>query len=196
MELRSVRFSSALLLLHAGRPGKVGPIWQADLTTAFEQVTGHAPDEGSYQLLQRLPGLGIQDASEGSRSFIDDALADAARAGDLTRYSLAPHLEKWLVETHVNLEPLDGLGIDVSVVQHDGFALTGAAVLSAAERCQREGGSDAVVYDLLRVATKLDPAVAGKSLSIAEVSMGTFAVGGDVDLLRRPSKTASSRLLT
>jgi hypothetical protein len=137
------------------RTDGIGPIYQHDLTVAFEQVTGYPPDEGSYVVLQRLPGLGVQDASEGSRFFIDRDLVDAARAGDLVRYVVKGGVDP-------NMEAIKGtavgqgaIGVGVSVVLADRDGVVPAQVNSAASRLQKKGASDSLVLDLVRLGIEL-----------------------------------------
>ena len=138
------------------RSDGTGPIYQKDLADAFEQICGYPPDEGSYQVLQRLPGLGVQDASEGTRFFIDTSLADAARAGDLTRYVIGGAAEDLALETIRGSAITQGrLGIGVGVVQAQRMNLVPAQVNAAAQRLQQHGASDALALDLIRVGVDL-----------------------------------------
>lgn len=78
-----------------------GPISESNLMNAFQDVCGYPPDDSAYILLQRLPGLGLYSQAESSREFVDDDLADAARCGDLLRFSANPYnfeigfLDRW-----------------------------------------------------------------------------------------------------
>lgn len=69
----------------------LGPLGFEDIFRAFQDVCGYPPDESASVLLQRLPGLGVRSAEDGSRAFIDASFADAARAGDLCRFVEDPH---------------------------------------------------------------------------------------------------------
>jgi hypothetical protein len=69
----------------------LGPLSREQVVTAFSGICGYQPDEKSMVLLQRLPGLGIDRADEGTRIFIDDAFADACRAGDVAEYVNNPY---------------------------------------------------------------------------------------------------------
>jgi len=64
----------------------LGPLSPEQLITAFSEVCGYQPDEKGMVLLQRLPGLGIERADEGTRGFVDVELADACRSGDVIAY--------------------------------------------------------------------------------------------------------------
>lgn len=64
----------------------LGPIDRRQMFDAFEEVCGYAPDDHGAVVLQRLPGLGPVDNQDGTRRFVDAALVDAARVGDIERY--------------------------------------------------------------------------------------------------------------
>jgi hypothetical protein len=69
----------------------LGPLFEVDFTKSFESIVGNVPDKGSFNIIQRLPGIGIDNQIEGSRKFIDIDLCDACRAGDLERFLLDPY---------------------------------------------------------------------------------------------------------
>jgi hypothetical protein len=54
-----------------GGTNGLGPLSPEQLVTAFSEVCGYQPDEKGMVLLQRLPGLGIERADEGTRTFVD-----------------------------------------------------------------------------------------------------------------------------
>ena len=70
--------------------GGLGSLSPDAIVRSFSDVCGYSPDERGMVLLQRLPGLGIDRAEEDSRTFIDQAFADACRAGDLVAYVANP----------------------------------------------------------------------------------------------------------
>ncbi|MEV7021387.1 NACHT domain-containing protein [Kitasatospora sp. NPDC093558] len=147
------------LATHARRSTEgLGPISKDELTSVFQSVCGYTPDEGSYQLLQRLPGLGAMDSVDGSRRFVDESLADAARAGDLVTCLLDPNTANPLMEMTGTVACLDEVGIDVAAVrlEEESGASSGRAY-SSASVLQRRGVSDAVIADIIRVAGRLWP---------------------------------------
>lgn len=77
-------------LTRASQTG-LGPISRDQVVTAFSEICGYSPDEKGMLLLQRLPGLGIERADEGTRSFIDIDLADACRSGDVYAFITDPY---------------------------------------------------------------------------------------------------------
>jgi len=61
------------------------------IQNTFRDIAGFPPDEAAQQFILRLPGLGPSSAEDSSREFVDGQLADAARAGDVTRYVQHPY---------------------------------------------------------------------------------------------------------
>jgi len=68
----------------------LGPLSREDVMAAFAEICGYQPDEKGVVLLQRLPGLGIDRAEEGTRVFLDEDLADTCRAGDVSSFMADP----------------------------------------------------------------------------------------------------------
>lgn len=156
----------------------LGPISQGELTSVFQSVCGYAPDEGSYQLLQRLPGLGAMDSVDGSRRFVDVSLADAARAGDVVSCVLEPNTESPLLEMTGSVACLDEVGIDVAAVrlEQESAASAGRAY-SSATAFQHRGVSDAVIADIVRVAARLWPeSESATPISLHEVEFRSFSL--------------------
>jgi len=91
----------------------LGPLSVDEIIKTFQEVCNFAPDDRSMILIQRLPGLGEPNANDGARSFIDQSLVDAARAGDVVRFIEDPHtfafqnFENWQIG-------LSTLGIQVA----------------------------------------------------------------------------------
>ncbi|MFF0557734.1 NACHT domain-containing protein [Streptomyces sp. NPDC004266] len=159
----------------------LGPISQDELTSVFQSVCGYAPDEGSYQLLQRLPGLGAMDSVDGSRRFVDVSLADAARAGDVVACVLEPNTESPLMEMTGSVACLDEVGIDVAAVQlgREASASPGRAYSSAVS-LQRGGASDAVVADIVRVTARLWPGDEARTpIALHEIELRSFTLSAD-----------------
>lgn len=70
--------------------GGIGPIEPEEILRTLSDVTGSQPDEGAEQLVLRLPGLGPLPDGTSKRMFLDETLADVARAGDVARYISSP----------------------------------------------------------------------------------------------------------
>lgn len=64
----------------------LGSFTQEDIMSVFFDICQYQPDEQAIMILQRLPGLGVASAVEGTRKFIDEDFADACRAGDFVRF--------------------------------------------------------------------------------------------------------------
>lgn len=143
----------------------LGPITSDHLRTAFREVCGYEPDEGSYVLLQRLPGLGVQGTlgeddenlaagASGPRYFVDEVVADALRAGDVVRFvkSQGQGLQEYW---HGTPRVMDGLGVEVASMQLDNSNVAASQVLKSALQVQAKDGSDTYVVDLLRIAIEM-----------------------------------------
>lgn len=152
----------------------IGPIHQIDFSTAFQQVCGYTPDEGSYVLLQRMPGLGIVDPGDGSRHFIDSTLADVARAGDLVRFVQFPDTESQFQETKGTAVSMGPMGLGVAAYTSASNSLTGSQAVAAAERLNKRGASDGLVLDATRLALALD-AKTWPSLTFAGLQLDSLS---------------------
>lgn len=69
----------------------LGPISRSDLFSVFKEVCGYEPDEQGILAIQRLPGLGIYQAEDESRCFVDKELAEVCRGKELARFLLSPY---------------------------------------------------------------------------------------------------------
>ncbi|WP_433347798.1 NACHT domain-containing protein [Micromonospora sp. CA-111912] len=160
----------------------MGPLAPNDLTNAFTSVVGSPPDEGSYQILQRLPGLGVQDESSGSRYFIDSSLADAARAGDVTRWLTDHYSDKSLLAIRGTAAVMESLGIDMVVERLVASAVKGTQAGAAAAAFQREGGADGILLDMLQAAKRLQDFKTSASLSLEGLLIPTLSIDDDSSL--------------
>ena len=68
-----------------------GPLFDSDLADAYKTITGYEPTEAGRTLLQRLPGLTARDQEAGARSFVDDEMMEALRAGPAARFIQSPY---------------------------------------------------------------------------------------------------------
>lgn len=100
----------------------LGPVYPKDTAAAFEGILRYPPDDDAMVLLQRLPGLGAQNAEDGSRYFIDPALADAARAGDAHSYAADPYTSLPGLRPDVWTVPLGDLGVELLTYKNDAAA--------------------------------------------------------------------------
>lgn len=72
-------------------PDGLGSLTSDDIVAAFREICGYPPDERGMLLLQRLPGLGIEQGESETRRFIDESFADACRAGDVYAFAENPY---------------------------------------------------------------------------------------------------------
>lgn len=158
--------------------GGLGPLNADMLLAAFNDICGYAPDERGMVLLQRLPGLGIDQGEEETRSFIDEDFVDACRAGDIVEYISNPYPPESAIAS-----PLEcGIGslaltIGAHKARQRGFA---AGKLSAAIERARLAKASHLVADLVRLAFEMggsiDESLYVSDLFITEIEL-TKALG-------------------
>ena len=129
----------------------LGPLNFEDLITVFRDLRGYLPDEAAYVVLQRLPGLRVEDNKVNSRMFVDDDLVDASRAGDVFRwiqrgdtYRIPEAMYGWQ-----NLLGSVGLSVLRCRLEERGFTVRAAR--AALERMQGDPELDGLRADLLRL---------------------------------------------
>ena len=91
----------------------LGSLTTEALLQTFREVCGYSPDDRGLVLLQRLPGLGVDREEENSRTFIDEAFADACRAGDLVAFVDNPFVFSMPALAEVE-SAIGSLGLDVA----------------------------------------------------------------------------------
>ena len=72
-------------------PDGMGSLGPDDIVAAFREVCGYPPDHRGMLLLQRLPGLGIEQGELETRRFIDESFAESCRAGDVHAFAENPY---------------------------------------------------------------------------------------------------------
>ena len=83
-------------------------------------------------LLQRLPGLGVEQGESETRRFIDESFAETCRAGDVYAFAENPYdtsLFPWTVECTAG-----PLGVSVAAARFQKGAFTTAKLTTAVER--------------------------------------------------------------
>jgi hypothetical protein len=179
--VRQILERLATLARHRG--DGIGPILPSDLADSFEQICGYKPDEGSYVIVQRLPGLGVLDPVDGSRHFVDPALVDAARAGDVVRYTRSSGSETPFASVRGSAVSMGELGLAVAEYLADQAGVTSSLALGMASRLEKEGERAAFVFDIVRLAMLLGPRQAFPSLAFEALQIEQLAFGDiDVDL--------------
>jgi hypothetical protein len=142
---------------------EVGPIGIDLMKSAFIAINGRQPDEEGMQMLLRLPGLAVaDDGNAGSESadselrvFVDQSLAETAYAEDLASYVKDPYSDHPLGGVASWISAASDLGIDVAAQVLEEWGIGSSAVVAVASRRQDEGKYDAVLADVMRVASSL-----------------------------------------
>lgn len=160
-----------------------GPLHRDDLAEGFKQVCGYEVDEGSYVIIQRMPGLGVVDPVDGSRHFVDADLGEAARAGDLVRIIQNPGLAEELGLDYMSLAPIGELGLDVAELEANREGMDASSAVNAAVQLERGGKHGAMVLDCVSLALKLGVKARIPSLQISELAVSQLRFGdSDADL--------------
>lgn len=139
-----------------------GPLGFDDLTAVFRELQGYQPDPGALLILQRLPGLQVENSQNNSRSFIDDDLVDAARAGDLLKWSANPQTQ--LASLCAAWDTAFGdVGLEVFRSRCDSWGLSGDSLQVAVSQLNRVDDVDCAKADLVRALLALDLAPLGST---------------------------------
>jgi hypothetical protein len=121
-------------------PDGLGSLTPDDIVAAFREICGYPPDERGMLLLQRLPGLGIDQGESETRRFIDESFAEACRAGDPFAFVENPFDTG--IFTGI-LECTAGpLGVSVAAVRFRLSKFTTAKLTTAAERASAVGNNN------------------------------------------------------
>jgi hypothetical protein len=132
----------------------LGPLTTDQVISAFVDVCGYQPDEKGLVLLQRLPGLGIDRADEGTRSFLDAELADACRAGDVIRFVMDPFGANWGAFRGAEVG-LTGVGVGLCVVNAQKQGLNSGKVNIALKQAADAEDLAILTVDLVRVCLEM-----------------------------------------
>lgn len=149
---------SRVATLARSRSDATGPVDMDMLRSAFVAVNGLQPDEEGLQLLLRLPGLATANAEDAadSRVFVDRDLADTAYGLDLVEYAMVPYGDSHplaAVASWANAS--SDLGIEVAADALEAFGVATSTVMAALVARNKQERFDAVMADLIRVATEL-----------------------------------------
>jgi hypothetical protein len=120
-------------------PDGLGSLGPDDIVSAFQEICGYAPDERGMLLLQRLPGLGVEQGESETRRFIDESFAETCRAGDIYAFTENPYDSSLYPESlECGAGPL-GVSVAAEKFQRGGFAA--AKVTAAIQRAAALGNS-------------------------------------------------------
>lgn len=153
----------------------LGPLQPAEIYDTFLEICKFAPDDQSIVLVNRLPGLGAPRSEDGARNFVDQSLAEAARAGDVTRYIANPYgLEN--AEFDEWEHTLTPTGRDVVAFQCVRHKLSAGQLSTAMEQAIKRNHY-VLGADVIQVAQELDFAYRGSQLYIRGVFHSEIAIG-------------------
>ncbi len=136
----------------------VGPLSPDQVVTAFSDICGYQPDEKGLVLLQRLPGLGIDRADEGTRVFLDESLVDVCRAGDVIHFLADPFGISPQVFRGAEFG-LDTLGVGLCVVKAQDASLSNGKMNAVLRKAAEADESSVLLLDLSRIAIELGCAI-------------------------------------
>ena len=160
----------------------LGPISADAVIGSFSSVCGYQPDERGMVLLQRLPGLGVDEDQGDARSFVDEDFADACRAGDLVAFIENPF---GFDATDVRrLEaPIGELGIAVAARQVRARQFNKGKVGAALEQAEMADGHY-MAADLVRLQMELGYSLSRqvriRGVFIPELDLSASAAAGDL----------------
>ena len=113
-------------------PDGLGPLTSEDIIEGFREVCGYPPDARGMLLLQRLPGLGIDQGEAETRRFIDVSFVEACRSGDVGHFAENPYD---LTLFPARIECAAGpLGVAIAANRFRGPAFPGSKLTAAIER--------------------------------------------------------------
>jgi hypothetical protein len=157
----------------------LGPLSFDDLINVFGDLQDYRHDEGTYSLLQRLPGLRVNDTQDNSRIFVDDDLVDACRAGDVFRWiSHQGGTDVQAMYGWQNLMGPTGLAVAARRLAHEGR--TAPLVQAAVERTHSRPELMGLRADLVRLLFGMDSAPA-KPVTISDQDIPFIRVPEGVD---------------
>ena len=134
-------------------------ILRDEIISAFNDICGYQPDEKGLVLLQRLPGLGIDRAEEGTRVFLDKGLADVCRAGDVSAFLSDPF--NMQLDMFRTLDCcLGDLGVGLTVVKAQESNFTDGKMIPALRVAQQENDCAVLLLDLVRTCLEFNYSVA------------------------------------
>lgn len=137
----------------------LGPISRDEIIAAFNDTCGYQPDEKGLVLLQRLPGLGIDRAEEGTRVFLDEDLADVCRAGDISAFLSDPF--NMQLDIFRNLDcSLGDLGVGLTVVKAQESDFTNGKMIPALRVALQENDCAVLLLDLVRICLEFNYPIA------------------------------------
>jgi hypothetical protein len=163
------------------QPDGLGPIQSTAIFNAFRQVMGQPPGDAAQVLLLRLPGLGAYSGSDtGSRSFVDEDLADVFRSGDVVSFAEQPYGSTHVNELWSAVKPLGNLGVAVAALDSSSTKSMAAALLEAS----RHDGAGVLAFDIYRLMCSKALDYEGKEADIRELVIEEMEISADIPSMR------------
>jgi hypothetical protein len=159
----------------------LGPISQVDMEQVFLKKCGYEPDDRALVLLQRLPGLTVQDQQDGTRYFIDTNFVEVAKAGEIHRYILNPYDFCFSSDAKTWVAPLDEVGISMLsyLTKQCSSGLFEAAITNALDL-----EWNVLATDLLLVMFELGYSWKRENIAISNIYIQKLELSDDVDWSR------------
>lgn len=127
----------------------LGPLTPENMISAFNEICGYQPDERGLVILQRLPGLGIDRAEEGTRAFLDEDFADICRAGDVFVYLRDPFGTTTAIFRGSD-RTMGGLGIGLLITKAEEVGFPSGKMIPALRLATEAEDGCALLIDLVR----------------------------------------------
>lgn len=145
----------------------LGSFGQKDLMDIFFDVCQYQADEQALLLLQRLPGLGVDSPTEGTRKFVDEDFCDACRASDIISFILNPYtFNKNIFQGF--LYALGKTGMSVSRHKTYTHEITAKQLNASIDSLKSEPNCEYAKFDLINIAKECNFNI-GTALTISNV---------------------------
>jgi len=155
-------------------PDGLGSLGADDIVAGFREICGYPPDNRGMLLLQRLPGLGIEQGESEIRRFIDESFAETCRAGDIHAFAENPY------DASLFEGPLEctagALGCSVAAVRFQSSGFPAAKLTAAIERACAIGSNYLaadLVLSTIEAGHEIKSPVYVKDVLIPEVDLST-----------------------
>lgn len=151
------RILEALATRCRSLPSLNGPLYERDIDSVYEDVSGVPANENARLMLQRLPGLTSRDQEDGSRSFVDKDLLDALQGSSVGHFIKNPYATQSALANVRNSLGLLGQSVAAVVASDEGHSATEhriAAEVAALTMHETTLAVDCVISGALRTAPK------------------------------------------
>lgn len=157
---------------------RLGTLAPDTISETFREVSGYSADDKVAVLLLRLPGLGAPNAEDGSRQFIDEALMDVARVGDVLRYIEDPYHTNIKTEDEW-ISTLGRLGCQLTAHKCQTKTTPRGKIRTAIEQLSRTRRIFTIAADLVKTLDFLDEPYDGDRIYISGILFDQFSWEND-----------------